>query len=121
MLNEKIDKKTSVVPSNSYSSIQKKTQENANQNKNGRKVPITPTSVTNQNRKKVSTKKDVQTPSSQNQGNLSVSNRVPPSPTDQRESNCRELAERIRADISGVDPKESLCHSFMSNMTSFLT
>ena len=27
----------------------------------------------------------------------------------------------MRHDISGVDPKESLCHSFMSNMTSFLT
>jgi hypothetical protein len=30
------------------------------------------------------------------------------------------LAEQIRADISGVDSKESLCHSFLSNMTSFL-
>lgn len=30
------------------------------------------------------------------------------------------MAEQIRSDISGVDPKESLCHSFISNMTSFL-
>lgn len=32
-----------------------------------------------------------------------------------------EVVDYLSSDISSVDPRESLCNSFMSNMTSFMT
>lgn len=32
-----------------------------------------------------------------------------------------EVADYLGSDISSVDPRESLCNSFMSNMTTFMT
>lgn len=32
-----------------------------------------------------------------------------------------DIVDSINSDISSVDPRESLCNSFMSNMTSFMT
>ena len=35
--------------------------------------------------------------------------------------NYTTVPKEIKSDISMVDQKESLCHSFISNMTSFLS
>jgi hypothetical protein len=85
MVVEKLEKKGS---STNYSSIcnqLKKTSDHNNVKPVVRKVPITPTSSA-QTRKKVSTKKDLHTPSSQ----PSSITRVAPSPKEQKaESSCR--------------------------------
>ncbi len=102
-----------------------------------RKMPITSPapsvlSSQNQNKKKVSTKKDLSTPT-HNQACI-VLNKVTPSSKDRAEDRV-DRADRIergedrenkgdnplRSDLSAVDHKESLCHSFLSNMTSFLS
>ena len=84
-------------------------------------TPQTPSSIlSSQNRKKVSSKKDVHP----NQ-NCIVISKITPSPKQKQaervQPNCSELAKQINHDISGVDAKQSLCHSFISNMTSFLS
>lgn len=90
-----------------------------------RKAPMpqnTPSSINLSNKKKVSARKDISTPVTvQNtpmvpaKTNLSNS-----SGKDKIEVKCNSIVPHIKSDISAVDPKESLCHSFMSNMTSFL-
>ena len=117
-----------------YNSItaQVKKSEPATAIKAVRKMPISPQSTpipsitSSQNRKKVSSKKDIHasvTP--QNQASIVISKITPSREArekiDKPELACNELAEQIKSDISGVDPKESLCHSFISNMTSFLS
>ena len=118
------EKKQSTI--SSYNSISNQIKKNNDPTniKAVRKMPMNPSSVTVTARKKVSTKKELHT--SGNQSNNSqqaciVINRKTPSTKEQNEVSYRELASQIQADISGVDPKESLCHSFISNMTSFLT
>jgi len=123
MVADKTEKKQSTLSSyNSISNQIKKNNEPTNI-KAVRKMPITPSSVTVTARKKISTKKELHTSTNQstNQQACIVINRKTPSSKEQNEVNYRELASQIQADISGVDPKESLCHSFISNMTSFLT
>lgn len=66
----------------------------------------TPTNLANQNKKKVSSKKDIH-PSNQNQACI-VLNKVTPSPKERVERpdlNCNELAQQIHHDISGVESK----------------
>ena len=74
------------------------------------------------NKKKFSAKKDISTPITvQNTPTISVKSSASNSSTKEKaDPKCNNIANHIKSDISAVDPKESLCHSFMSNMTSFL-
>ncbi len=90
-----------------------------------RKAPLpqgNPSTINLSSKKKVSARKDISTPvtiqntpSASTKSNLSNS-----SGKDKIEVKCNSIVPHIKSDISAVDPKESLCHSFMSNMTSFL-
>jgi hypothetical protein len=85
-----------------------------------RKAPVpqpNPSSINLSNKKKISVKKEPspflpQTPS----GSISKTNSSGVKEQLQSQGNCHHL----NSDISAVDPKESLCHSFLSNMSSFL-
>lgn len=81
-----------------------------------------PSSINLSSKKKVSARKDVSTPVAvQNTPSVSAkSNLSNSSGKDKIEVKCNSIVPHIKSDISAVDPKESLCHSFISNMTSFL-
>lgn len=110
MIIDKTEKKQSGISVSNYNSItnQIKKSEPTTAIKAVRKMPIspqsTPSSLTNQNKKKVSSKKDIHTSSNQNQPCIML-NKITPSPKERKERpelNCNELAQQIRNDISGV-------------------
>lgn len=109
---EKAEKKQSGISVSNYNSItnQIKKAEPSTAIKAVRKMPISPQSTPsslNQNKKKVSSKKDIHTPANQHQACI-VINKVTPSPkerVDRPDLNCNELAQQIHNDISGVESK----------------
>lgn len=126
---EKSEKKVSAVSITNYSSNFSSTANT--QFKKVAETPIIkavrkappqnpPQNINLSSKKKISARKDISTP-------IITQNTQPAQTPSKTASNTKEKVEvkvssipPIKSDISAVDPKESLCHSFMSNMTSFL-
>jgi hypothetical protein len=79
----------------------------------------TPPNINLSSKKKVSAKKDITTAIVTPNTATALSNKSNSNPREKAEVKCN-IVNQIKSDLSAVDPKESLCHSFLSNMTSFL-